>query len=194
MKFWIVISVIIAGAVAYMLFSPSQSTNSTSVKFVPQGDYSSLIGKPAPDFTLQSYNGKTVSLSDLRGKKIVLFFNEGIVCYPACWNQIAALGADKQLNNDQIASVSVAPDQQSEWVTAVRKMPELGSETLLLDTSLTASRSYGVLSLDSSMHKGMKPGHTYIIVDQNGIVRYSYDDVTMGIQNDRIKQALAKMP
>ena len=32
------------------------------------------IGSQAPDFTLQDKNGKTVSLSDFRGKKVVLYF------------------------------------------------------------------------------------------------------------------------
>jgi thioredoxin-dependent peroxiredoxin len=31
-------------------------------------------GQAAPDFTLSSHTGETVSLSDLRGKKVVLFF------------------------------------------------------------------------------------------------------------------------
>ncbi len=36
------------------------------------------IGKPAPDFTLEDQNGKTVHLADLKGKIVVLeWFNEG---------------------------------------------------------------------------------------------------------------------
>ncbi len=30
------------------------------------------VGKPAPDFTLQSTTGKAISLSQFRGKKVVL--------------------------------------------------------------------------------------------------------------------------
>jgi len=41
-----------------------------------QGDLA--IGKPAPDFSLQDQDGKTVSLSELKGKVVVLeWFNEG---------------------------------------------------------------------------------------------------------------------
>jgi cytochrome oxidase Cu insertion factor (SCO1/SenC/PrrC family) len=36
------------------------------------------VGEPAPDFTLQDQHGKTVSLSDYRGKKkVVLVFYRG---------------------------------------------------------------------------------------------------------------------
>jgi peroxiredoxin Q/BCP len=31
-------------------------------------------GQPAPDFELESDNGETVKLSDLRGKPVVLYF------------------------------------------------------------------------------------------------------------------------
>ncbi len=32
------------------------------------------LGSPAPDFTLDDCNGNTVSLSDLKGKKVLLYF------------------------------------------------------------------------------------------------------------------------
>jgi peroxiredoxin len=37
-----------------------------------------MVGKPAPDFTLKDYDGKSYKLSDLRGKTVVLeWFNPG---------------------------------------------------------------------------------------------------------------------
>ena len=36
------------------------------------------------------------------------------------------------------------------------------------------------------MHKGTYPGHTYILIDKQGIIRFTYDDPTMAIQNDLI--------
>lgn len=191
MKFRIIMSVLIVSFIGLVVYN--RLTGPKSEDTQAKGNFGQLVGKSAPDFTLPSYNDTTVSLSSLRGKKVVLFFNEGIVCYPACWNQVAALGTDKELNNNRIATVSIVPDQRDMWVTAVKKQPDLGKETILLDTDLSASNSYGVLNLESSMHKAAKPGHTYVVLDQKGVVRYTYDDPTMGIQNDRIKKELGKI-
>lgn len=168
--------------------SPSDDQGSSS-----NLSFTSLKGKTAPNFKLTSYDGKTYSLSQFRGKKVLLFFNEGIMCYPACWNQIAALGKDSKLNSGDSVTLSIVPDSREQWVEAVQKMPELGKETILLDPDNTVSAKYGVLNLSSSMHKGSKPGHTYIIIDKNGVIRYTYDDMNMGIHNDSLIKELSKV-
>ena len=154
---------------------------------------SSMVGKPAPDFSLQDQNGKLFKLSDMKGKKVVLFFNEGIMCYPACWNQMASLGADSKLNSEQVVSASIVNDQADQWTQALKKMPELGKGTILLDTDKKVSQRYGMLSLPSSMHRGSMPGHTYLVIDGNGIVRYTLDDPQMGIRNDQIIKEVDKI-
>lgn len=158
-----------------------------------RGNYNALEGKPAPDFSLKDQNGKAFRLSEQRGKKVILFFNEGIMCYPACWDQMAALGTDKQLNNDSVVSASIVTDERSAWDSAIKKMPELASGTVLYDTDKNVSTTYDVLLLPSSMHRGIMPGHTYIVVDEQGIVRYTSDDPSMGIRNDELVMQISKL-
>jgi peroxiredoxin len=37
------------------------------------------LNSPAPDFTLEDYTGKSVNLSGLRGRNVLLVFNRGFV-------------------------------------------------------------------------------------------------------------------
>lgn len=167
--------------------------NHTSQQRADEMALQALLGKPAPDFSLESYDGKQVKLSDYKGKYVVLFFNEGIMCYPACWNQMTALANDQNLNSDQTVTLSIVVDRKQDWKTAVDKMPELALATVLFDPNRTTSQLYGVLSLTSSMHKGQLPGHTYVIVDKKGIIQYVKDDVKMGVRNTELIQALQAM-
>jgi len=153
----------------------------------------SLVGKEAPDFTLTSYDGKKFDLKEQRGKKVVLFFTEGAMCYPSCWNQIVAFGKDSAFNNESTMVLSIMVDTENEWKKAVDKMPELGSATVLLDLTKDVSREYGMLSLPSSMHKGQYPGHTYLILDKDGIVRFVKDDPQMAVRNDELRAELEKL-
>lgn len=75
--------------------------------------FDSLLGKEAPDFIPPSYKGETITLKLLLGKNVILFFNEGEMCYPSCWNQIAALNKDKPLSNNSTVSLSITVDSAS---------------------------------------------------------------------------------
>ncbi|MBI2588829.1 redoxin domain-containing protein [Candidatus Saccharibacteria bacterium] len=190
----IILLLLIAGLMFAGASLTDKGSNNSGKKgsAVPQS-LNDMIGRPAPDFSLTSYDGKLFALSQQRGKKVILFFNEGIMCYPACWNQMAALGTDGQLNSEKVVSVSIVTDESDEWKMAVKKMPELGKGTILMDSDRRVSNQYGMLSLASSMHKGTMPGHTYLIVDEQGVVRYTLDDPKMGVQNDVLVSELAKI-
>ncbi len=150
----------------------------------------SMVDKSAPAFSLTDRDGKIYSSDTLRGKKVVLFFNEGLMCYPACWNQIASFPKDERFGEMNAEVLSVVVDPKEQWQKAVDKMSELAAATVVFDTNGTVSKKYGTLTTKSSMHYGTLPGHTYIILDSDGIVRYVFDDVTMGINNDKLIEKL----
>jgi len=188
-------------AVSYILGTKSsqdsQQVNGTADHHQSQSasneKFNALMGKAPPDFTLYSYEGKQVSLSQQKGKKVVLFFTEGVMCYPACWNQIAAFGKDETFKGDDVVVLTIVVDTKGQWDQAVKKMPELVSSPVLFDSSKSVSGDYGVLSLPSSMHKGQFPGHTYLILDRDGIVKFILDDPQMAVRNDELKAELGKI-
>jgi len=153
---------------------------------------SNLVGQPAPAFSLQDVNGKEFSTQNLKGKNIVLFFNEGLMCYPACWNQIVALATDSRFNSADTVAFSVVIDPVSDWQSAIRKMPDLGKATVLFDNDKSVSQAFGMLTVKSSMHYGSYPGHSFVLIDKKGIVRFIFDDPNMGIDNERVAAELQK--
>ncbi len=202
-----IIGVVAVTVLLIVIITSFSSNNSSNTSQVPTSDmnghhgssaaneenFRSLAGKEAPDFSLESYDGKQVNLKELRGKKVVLFFTEGLMCYPSCWNQMAAFTKDSAFNNKDTITLSIAVDRKQDWKEAVEKMPELSKAIVLFDTNRRVSSEYGVLTLPSSMHKGQFPGHTYLIVDKEGIVRFVKDDPEMGVRNDELKSELEKL-
>ena len=152
----------------------------------------SLLNKPAPDFSLADRTGKVYSPESLRGKNIILFFNEGLMCYPSCWNQIVELAKDERFKNTDTVALSVVVDSPEEWQNAIGKMQELAKATVVFDEGGAVSRKFGMLTTPSSMHYGMFPGHSYILIDKQGIVRHILDDPNMGIHNDQLVEQINK--
>lgn len=156
-------------------------------------ELNSLIGKRMPDIELVDKDGKKITTASFAGKNTVLFFNEGLMCYPACWNQIAAFGKDARFNSKETQAISIVVDAPADWQKAIGQMPELAKSMTMFDTRAAASRQLGVLVTESSMHRGSLPGHTYIVIDKNGIVRYVFDDPNMAIANDMLATKIAAL-
>lgn len=192
----IIVTAVVTLGIGYVLFRTApQNVNqagavdtmhSGSAVAVNSAQLDSLVGKPMPAIQLTDKDGKTFNPADAKGKYTVLFFNEGLMCYPACWNQISAFGGDPRFNSDNIQAISVVVDSTTEWQKAIAKMPELAKATTMFDTGANASRQLGMLTTASSMHKGSLPGHSYVVIDKEGIVRYVLDDPNMAIANDML--------
>ena len=172
------------------LFFLLQATGSNASSNASAGN---KVGSIAPGFELTDLQGKTVKLSDFSGKNVILFFNEGGMCYPSCWNQIKELANDKRLNNESTASFSIVTDKKSDWDKIVSEVPGFSGSGLLFDTARRVSSAFGALTMPSSMHNGMMPGHTYYIIGTDGKIKFIFDDPKMGIRNELLAEEILKL-
>lgn len=78
-------------------------------------------GTPAPDFTLQDVNGRSVSSKDFLGKKVVLVFWASWC--PDCREEIPLLKKmQSKADPDKVAFVSISFDRREEtWKNFVRE-------------------------------------------------------------------------
>ncbi|KKU53936.1 MAG: hypothetical protein UX77_C0035G0006 [Parcubacteria group bacterium GW2011_GWA1_47_11] len=189
------VALLVFGGIALLVNTNDKSGTPADRAVSPNSNSfgSALIGKPVAEFSLKDRNGVVYTPESLKGKNVVLFFNEGLMCYPACWNQIVALATDGRLQTADTVALSVVTDPANEWQSAIQKMPTLGKATILHDTDKSLSRELGMLAAPSSMHYGSYPGHSFVVIDKQGIVRFVYDDPRMGIDNELIVQELKKL-
>lgn len=160
---------------------------------IPAQNFNSLIGQTAPAFTLTDRDNNTYSLAELKGKNVLLFFNEGLICYPACWDEIVALAKDKRFAENNTVVLSVVTDPKEQWQKAIEKMPALAKAKILFDTNTSVSKAYEMLNVASSMHRGTTPGHTYVLIDKDGIIKYVFDDIRMGKNEDKLLGEIKKI-
>ena len=141
----------------------------------------------APGFTLRTTAGTTVSLSDYRGRPVVLYFNEGAGC-GACTMQMAEIEKDPTF---QASGITVLPIVMN---TAEQIMPDLqqfGVTTPYLLDDGTTSRAYGTLG--TGMHAGL-PGHGFVLVDEDGVKRWFGNYPSMFIAPaDLLKEVRARL-
>ena len=146
-------------------------------------------GDQAPDFTLPDQHGKPVSLSDLRGKTVVLYFYPKADT-PGCTKQACGV-RDHRGDYEQAGAVvlGVSPDP----VTAVGKFDQkydLGFP-LLADEDHRVAEAYGVW-IEKSMYgrKFMGNERTTFVIDPDGEIERVLRNVKPAEHDELVLAAL----
>ena len=149
-------------------------------------------GQPAPDFTLPDQDGNPVSLSDLRGQKVVLYFYPKADT-PGCTTQACGVRDHLPAYEGAGATVlGVSPDP----VKAVKKFHDGQglNFNLLADADHAVCEAYGVWA-EKSMY-----GRTYMgalratfVIDPDGVVRHVIPKVSPRTHDDEVLKALAEV-
>jgi len=133
-------------------------------------------GEEAPNFTLRSDDGREVSLSDYRGKKVVLYFypKDGT---PGCTNEAKEFRDNiKDFEKENAAILGVSKDS-IESHQKFKKKYNLPF-TLLSDPEGNVLDLYGVWKRKSLFGKTfMGIERTTFLIDENGIVKKTYQKV-----------------
>lgn len=135
------------------------------------------VGDPAPDFTLDSTAGAPVTLSALRGRRVLLAF------FPAaftsvCTTEMCSFSEDYDVFGEE--GVTVLPVS----VDLIPSLREFKAKydiraDLLSDFRRDASRAYGVL-----LERTFQSGRAYFLVDEAGVVRWAHVEEHPGLRRE----------
>jgi thioredoxin-dependent peroxiredoxin len=152
------------------------------------GDKAPAVGTPAPDFTLNSQEGKPVSLHDFKGKWVVLYF------YPKDFTSGCTVEAHNfqrdvaqyEQKNAAIVGVSMQDEDSHQKFCTKEGL----SFKLLADTKQEVSTQY-----DSVMNLGvakLSARHTFLI-DPQGKVEKVWLDVKPDKHSEEVLAALTEL-
>lgn len=134
------------------------------------------IGTKAPDFTLIDQNGRSVSLSDFSGKRIVLYFYPKDNT-PGCTRQACAFaGAYEEFKALDVVVIGISKDSSASHQKFAQKydLPFL----LLSDPELVAIQAYGVWQEKKNYGKvSMGVVRSTYVIDPNGIIEQALSNV-----------------
>ena len=147
------------------------------------------IGTKAPDFTLPDQNGKTHSLSDYRGQKVILYF------YPkdntsGCTKQACGF-AERYPQIQEKGAVVLGVSKDS--VASHKKFEQnYGLPfTLLSDPELTVIKAYDVWQEKKNYGKTtMGVVRTTYLIDENGVILKAFGKVKAADNPQNMLEAL----
>lgn len=143
-------------------------------------------GDKAPEFASVDQNGKQISLSDYKGKRLILYF------YPkdntsGCTAEACSLrDGYEQLANLGYEVVGVSPDSEKSHQNFIKKF-DLPFR-LIADTNQQVANAYGVWG-EKKMYGKSYMGilRTTFIIDEKGVISHVISKVNTG---EHVKQIL----
>ena len=130
-------------------------------------------GTPAPDFTLPATSGQNVTLSELKGKKVLLAFFP-LAFTGTCTAELCAFTEDySQFERQGAVVLPISVDS----IPTLKefKAKERISVELLSDFKREVSRQYGVLNEERFFSN-----RAYVLIDAAGIVRWTFQEAQNG--------------
>ena len=132
-------------------------------------------GEPAPDFKLNDQDGEEVSLSDYKGRRVLLVFYP-LDFSPVCSDQLSIYQEVKpELAEQGLELIGISVDSAYAHKAFQEK---LGIDTTLLsdfEPKGEVARAYG-----SYIDGAGIANRTLVLVDENGLVAWTYESPSPG--------------
>jgi len=146
-------------------------------------------GEPAPDFTLATDDGDSLTLSDLRGRTVVLYFYPKDDT-PGCTKQASGFrDAYGEFEERGATILGISPDDESSHVRFKEKygLPF----TLLADPEHEVAEQYGVwVEKNNYGKKSMGIKRSTFVIDAEGNVARAMYGVSPDGHADQVLEAL----
>ena len=146
------------------------------------------IGDSAPDFQGLDQNGNKISLSDYKGKKLVLFFYPKDMT-PGCTNEVCNLRDNYKLLQDkgyQILGVSADSAVRHQKFIAKHELPF----PLIADEDKTIINAYGIWGPKKFMGRAYDGIHrTTFVIDENGKIEQLFKKVKTKAHAEQILES-----
>ena len=149
------------------------------------------VGAKAPDFTLFDKDGKSISLSDFLGKKVVLYFYPKDNT-PGCTRQACAFAsAYDRFKSLNVEVIGISKDSVASHVKFAEKHGL--NFVLLSDPELSAIKAYDVWQEKKMCGKiGMGVVRTTFIIDEKGNIEKIMPKVKPDTNAQEILEELEK--
>ena len=184
-------AILLAGPAAHAHESASDSSHSNGMASSAEGIRPILLGSAMPDVSMQTADGKPITLKEqVGGKPAVLVFYRGGWC-PYCNTQLSELRKiRKPLKDLGFQMIAISPDGPAELTKTLGK--EKLDYTLLSDSKADALRAFGIgfrvddptidkykgYGIDLEKASGEShhalPVPSVFIVDGMGVLQFSY--------------------